>query len=50
MMNNQKVNILYDALGKVELVEMVLKSEGMSLEEIQKVKAAISDKIKESTC
>lgn len=50
MMNNQKVNILYDALGKVELVEMVLKSEGMSLEEIQKVKVAISDKIKESTC
>lgn len=46
MMTQDKVNMLYDALGKVELVEMVLKSEGMDLKDIQKVKEALSDKIK----
>ena len=48
MMSSEKVNILYDALGKVELVEMVLKSEGMDLESIKKVKEEISNKLKES--
>ena len=46
---NNSINVLYDALGKVELVEMVLKSEGMDLKDIQKVKEALSDKIKESS-
>lgn len=41
------INILYDALGKVELVEMVLKAEGMDLKAIQEVKEQISNKIKE---
>ena len=41
-----KVNILYDALGKAELIEMVLKSQGMDLEDIQKVKIALSEQIK----
>lgn len=46
MLNQNKLNMLYDALGKVELVEMVMKAEGMSLDDIQKVKEALSDKIK----
>lgn len=46
-MSKEQLNILYDALGKVELVEMVLKSLGMNLTDIQKVKEQISDKIKE---
>ena len=29
------VNVLYDALVKVQLVELVLKAEGMSTEDIQ---------------
>lgn len=41
-------NILYDALNKVTLVEMVMKSEGMDLKDIQKVKKQISNKLKES--
>ena len=45
-MDTQKVNILYDALGKVELVEMVMKSQGMDLEDIKKVKESISEQIK----
>ena len=45
-MTNQQLNTLYDALGKVELVEMVLKAEGMDLKAIQEVKEQISDKIK----
>lgn len=46
-MTSQKLNILYDALGKVELVEMVLKAQGMDLTDIQKVKEQISNKLKE---
>ena len=45
-MNTQKVNILYDALGKVKLVEMVMKAQGMDLEDIKKVKESISEQIK----
>lgn len=45
-MSNQQLNTLYDALGKVELVEMVMKAEGMDLEAIKKVKEELSDKIK----
>lgn len=45
-MDTNKLNILYDTLGKVELVEMVMKAQGMNLEDIQKVKEQISDKIK----
>lgn len=45
-MNTQQINILYDALGKVELVEMVMKSQGMDLKDIQKVKEDISNKLK----
>lgn len=41
------VNVLYDALVKVQLVELVLKAEGMSLEDIQKVKAKLQEKVKE---
>ena len=48
-MRDEKLNILYDSLGKVELVEMVLKSYGMETKDIEKVKIALSDKIKEST-
>lgn len=48
-MSTEQLNILYDALGKVELVEMVLKAQGMDLEDIQKVKEAISNKLKESS-
>lgn len=47
---NNTINILYDALGKLELVEMILKSEGMDLEYIKKVKEQISNKLKESSC
>lgn len=47
---NNTINILYDALGKLELVEVVLKSEGMDLEDIKKVKEQISNKLKESSC
>ena len=47
-MTTQQLNILYDALGKVELVEMVLKAQGMDLTEIQKVKAAIDEQIKKA--
>ena len=46
-MKDQQLNILYDALTKVQLVELVMKSEGMDLTEIQKVKEQISNKIKE---
>lgn len=46
-MSTEQVNILYDVLGKVELVEMVMKAQGMDLEDIKKVKEAISNKIKE---
>lgn len=49
-MNTNELNILYDAYSKVELVEMVMKSAGMDLKDIEKVKIALSDKIKESTC
>lgn len=48
-MTTEQLNILYDALGKVELVEMVLKAQGMDLEDIRKVKEAISNKLKESS-
>lgn len=48
-MTTEQLNILYDALGKVELVEMVMKAQGMDLEDIQKVKEQISNKLKEST-
>lgn len=41
------VNVLYDALVKVQLVELVLKAEGMDLEDIQKVKADLQEKVKE---
>lgn len=44
MMN---VNVLYDALVKVQLVELVLKAEGMDTEDIQKVKGALEKKVKE---
>ena len=47
MMKSDQLNILYDSLGKVELVEMVMKAQGMDLKDIQKVKEAISNKIKE---
>lgn len=47
MNTQEQINILYDALGKVELVEMVMKSLGMDLEDIIKVKESISNKIKE---
>lgn len=47
MKTQEQINILYDALGKIELVEMVMKSCGMDLNDIQKVKQSISDKIKE---
>ncbi len=47
MLTQEQLNILYDALGKVELVEMVLKAQGMDLTDIQKVKEQISNKIKE---
>lgn len=46
-MDTNKLNILYDSLGKLELVEMVLKSLGMDLTDIQKVKEQISNEIKE---
>lgn len=46
MLTQEQLNILYDALGKVELVEMVMKAEGMDLEAIKKVKEDLSDKIK----
>ena len=46
MFDQTKINILYDALGKVELVEMVMKSQGMNLEDIKKVKEALSEQIK----
>lgn len=46
-MDTNKLNILYDSLGKVELVEMVLKSLGMDLKAIQEVKEQISNEIKE---
>ena len=49
-MTTDQLNFLYDALGKVELVEMVLKAEGMDLEDIKKVKEQISNKLKESSC
>lgn len=49
-MKTEQVNILYDTLGKVELVEMVLKAQGMDLEDIKKVKEQISNKLKELTC
>ena len=48
-MSNQQLNTLYDALGKAELIEMVLKAEGMDLEAIKKVKEALSNKLKESS-
>lgn len=46
-MKNQELNILYDSLTKVQLVELVMKSEGMDLKDIKKVKKAIEDKLKE---
>ncbi len=46
MLNQNQLNMLYDALGKVELVEMVMKAQGMDLEAIKKVKEELSDKIK----
>lgn len=46
-MDTNKLNMLYDTLGKVELVEMVLKSLGMDLKAIQEVKEQISNKIKD---
>ena len=47
MLTQDQLNMLYDALGKVNLVEMVMKATRMDLEDIQKVKKALSDKIKE---
>ena len=47
VMNSQKLNILYDVLVKVQLVELVMKSEGMDLKDIQKVKEQLENKIKE---
>ena len=46
MLTHEQLNILYDALGKVELVEMVLKAQGMDTSNIEKVKKEISDKLK----
>ena len=48
-MCNKQINILYDTLGKVELVEMVMKELGMETKDIVKVKQALSDKIKGAT-
>ena len=46
-MDTQKLNILYDSLVKVQLVELVLKSYGMDLKSIKEVKEQIESKLKE---
>ena len=45
-MKNQDVNMLYDVLTKLELVEMVLKEEKMDLKDLENLKKSIQNKIK----
>lgn len=42
-------NMVYDCLGKLEIVEMVMKSQDMDLSTIQKLKTELQAKLKEST-
>ena len=46
-MKTQDVNILYNILKDVEFIESVLKSYNMDLENIEKVKQQINNKLKE---
>lgn len=46
MLFQVQLNMLYDAFGKVQLVEMVMKDLGMDLKDIQKVKEQIDTKLK----
>lgn len=45
-MDTNKLNMLYDCLSKVELIEMVLKQEDSDLKYIEKVKEQIKDQLK----
>lgn len=47
MMNsNIQLNILYDALTKLKLVELVMKDQEMDLSDVEKVKTALEEQIK----
>ena len=45
-MDTNKLNMLYDCLSKVELIEMVLKHEELDLKYIVKVKEQIKEQLK----
>lgn len=47
MLTQIQLNMLYDAFGKVQLVEMVMKDLGMDLKDIKKVKEALDKEIRE---